>query len=1275
MLATAQFTISIINDGASGAKGDTGATISRSKEQWYLSTSNSELTGGTWDDIEPTTIPDGKYLWGRLAFTMTDGTIKYSDAVYRSVIGGVISEVDKANKSITDKVWQTDITNSINTYDGSTGKAIRDRVTATETSITGINTTISDVESYIGIDDSGATSENLTSRIHTAEDTASEHTRKISAVESTINNSTTGLSATYTLATQNADKFTWLISNSGSATATTFTLTSRVAELVGADLVIKDPDGSATVISGGKINANAITTRMLATDAIKSTNYQASSDANSPFSAQGTFFDLSTGNIKSKNFGIQGANAYINGTVNASAGHFGTNTENWNIETVYDYNMQPHASLVGTGDPYLQTGNWQVSNNAVATRKYTRTDATNGKADYYKDTGTNTFYDVGMKIPTVFTGYNKNDAVQDRFKKVFFYGRKYQGDTASQLDQAWTYFFMVDTDGNVYENGTKLSEKYASIDGVSGQYLPLSGGTVSGNLTVTGTLTATASAANKLVTTKTIRTNLGSTSSVIYTGETNVTPGVTGTLGVGNGGTGQTTAQAAANAFINALSAGSETNVPVDNDYFISQYINGGTTTTTYYRRRFSLIWDYINGKIQSTYNIPNTYRELTNNSFDTADITEAEIGDLLVTGSGRFTNGLYGNLTGNVTGNLTGTASRATADADGNTIPDTYVKKAGDTLTGNLQYTMYGATQTPLNIYGGNVNGQGIAIGGGAAVVIGSGESVSNVIDPNNTLLSPTTEQLWLTSDGIIKFYTNCSAIANRVGAILSNSLRFYPEVSNTGAIGTSDNPWATVYATNLHGALDGNASTATALANGITVKVGNGEINNWTGTSDIRFSMTDIAPMASASSAGWMSSTDYGKLSAITVTEGGGIKVGTIQGDRGITVTTDTSGSTTITTVAHTQSAISADWASGTNSTTNLAFGATVTLPKIHYDAYGHITEKGTTSFKLPAAPTTISGNAGSATAFNSARTIALTGETIGSASSNGASGWSISTQNLGLHAIKQDGTASSASNRPTTANMNFHDGILRYFIAAGSIDGKPTVGADTADARILHMAWDQTGYDCQLALINNSRSPLLQVRSSNQNGEFGAWVPILGANNYTDYTVTKDGTGATGTWGINISGSANSAVSDGNGNTIATTYATKADPTFTGVLTAEAIKATNYVAVNPSKASNVGGLALYATTPTDYGIAMRGTSGQGVHGYVQGDWATYFSMSGTAANMPTRGWVFKNYEGGVASVSGDGNIVTNGSITVGGNSANTSGCRMVYDDTAKCLNFVFA
>ena len=68
------------------------------------------------------------------------------------------------------------------------------------------------------------------------------------------------------------------------------------------------------------------------------------------------------------------------------------------------------------------------------------------------------------------------------------------------------------------------------------------------------------------------------------------------TLPVERGGTGQTTANAAANSFITSLTTGES--VPEDNDYYVSQYVNGGTTTTTYHRRPVSKLWEYIKGKI-----------------------------------------------------------------------------------------------------------------------------------------------------------------------------------------------------------------------------------------------------------------------------------------------------------------------------------------------------------------------------------------------------------------------------------------------------------------------------------------------------------------------------------------------------------------------------------------------------------------------------------------------------------------------------------------------------
>ena len=51
-------------------------------------------------------------------------------------------------------------------------------------------------------------------------------------------------------------------------------------------------------------------------------------------------------------------------------------------------------------------------------------------------------------------------------------------------------------------------------------------------------------------------------------------------------------------------------------------------------------------------------------------------------------------------------------------------------------------------------------------------------------------------------------------------------------------------------------------------------------------------------------------------------------------------------------------------------------------------------------------------------------------------------------------------------------------------------------------------------------------LFIRSA-KSGSWRTWRRILHSNNYTSYTVKKDGTGASGTWNININGNANSAI----------------------------------------------------------------------------------------------------------------------------------------------------
>ena len=80
-----------------------------------------------------------------------------------------------------------------------------------------------------------------------------------------------------------------------------------------------------TEINGGFIKAHTIQAGHLATNAIMSSQFAASDNSSSPFSAAGTFLDLTTGNLYSPNFGIDNTygKAYLNGEIIATSGRIG----------------------------------------------------------------------------------------------------------------------------------------------------------------------------------------------------------------------------------------------------------------------------------------------------------------------------------------------------------------------------------------------------------------------------------------------------------------------------------------------------------------------------------------------------------------------------------------------------------------------------------------------------------------------------------------------------------------------------------------------------------------------------------------------------------------------------------------------------------------------------------------------------------------------------------------------------------------------------------------
>lgn len=130
-----------------------------------------------------------------------------------------------------------------------------------------------------------------------------------------------------------------------------------------------------------------------------------------------------------------------------------------------------------------------------------------------------------------------------------------------------------------------------------------------------------------------------------------------------------------------------------------------------------------------------------------------------------------------------------------------------------------------------------------------------------------------------------------------------------------------------------------------------------------------------------------------------------------------------------------------------------------------------------------------------------------------------------------------------------------------------------------------------------------------------------------------------------------------------------------TTAGTLCGTSLQASSTVCANTAGNSASGGLSLYSTNPDSYGVIFRGTSQKGKHGYVQDDWATYFTMTENTASSTWRGWIFRdNTNGSIASIDGRGHAVFNGSVTVGGNTTNTSGCRMEYNSSTQSLDFVF-
>ena len=201
------------------------------------------------------------------------------------------------------------------------------------------------------------------------------------------------------------------------------------------------------------------------------------------------------------------------------------------------------------------------------------------------------------------------------------------------------------------------------------------------------------------------------------------------------------------------------------------------------------------------------------------------------------------------------------------------------------------------------------------------------------------------------------------------------------------------------------------------------------------------------------------------------------------------------------------------------------------------------------------------GTATKLATARTISLTGNAAGSATFDGSGDVNISTTvNESKHAATATTAnaatnANHASNADSATNADKVDGyhensFLRYRGAAAATEEDTLwnqIGIKEYGGKLPKGVSGTYNYGAVVSLPgNNTRLDIWYNHqcSANKDGlwyrsGYGSdqktWARLLDSNNYTNWAPTKTGAGASGTWGINISGNAASATKLANPRSI--------------------------------------------------------------------------------------------------------------------------------------------